>query len=275
MLKGTQKVELKSTYDISDLDPIMVIQALFNNALQQGWGLVAVLKETLSKDEAAQIYHAHIKSTRFIDWEYGRPLKISLLNLKNVDVEAYDRANGQGRAKATFDAIRNGSTHSDLPNDSADAVQEYQNNIPYMKEILNRIVSCDGEIHRHAIEQTEVSRACLTAFNSQFNAAVSTKKDKLTQFEYFSRINELSNAAFAACVKTQNDKALIESAIADGKYIYCESKSQPMNPGRNQIYICNSYNGVKQCTDELKELDSSYQLYISSTKLQKKLALHI
>jgi len=184
----------------------------------------------------------------------------------NVCVSAYDRANGLGRAKSAFNSVRNGNTRSCLPNDSADAVQAYQDNIPYMTRILEGIVTCDSEIHRHAIEQAEIGRACTTAFNSsQFRS-----KDTVAEnYKYISRVNQLSANPIKTCEKIKFDEATIDLALRSGKYIYCVSKSQPMNPERNPIYLCNNYTGAKQCIEELKDLGCGYQLYVSSSDLSQ------
>lgn len=211
MTKRTKETQDSHIYDISDLNPVMVIQALFNNAKQQGWGFTQGYTASLSEEQAKVIYENHVQSRCWIDWEYGRPLKISLLNLQAVCVSAYDKANGEGMAEAAFDAVRNGATYSDIANDSATAVQEFKDNISYMKDTLEGIVQSEAEIVRHAIEQTDLGRSfTITRFGSDSRAsdktADKTEENKVGLYEYLCKNNQISGGTIQTCNKVKYDK---------------------------------------------------------------------
>ncbi len=95
--------------DFSGLDLFTTVEALFQNARVQGMGRIQSIGR--EKLEPSDIFLSSDKdkdklASTYIDYLYGRVMKIDLTTWPILDVYLYDRDNGQGMAKSVETQLR-------------------------------------------------------------------------------------------------------------------------------------------------------------------------
>lgn len=88
--------------NIEGLDKAEVLRYLYNASHVQGMGYLQARKESMTRDEAASI----LERTTYIDYLYGKVMKINFESDYSFDERLYDRDNGQGAAQKVIDNLR-------------------------------------------------------------------------------------------------------------------------------------------------------------------------
>src|SRR3954470_6264884 len=108
--------ENTDTVSFEGLDPAEVVHALYHGTRALGMGaLHDQPKMTVEQVRDALALHPPTKNERrYLDYFYGRPLKIDLdLHTKTFRSRLYDRDAGHGQAQYVIDQLRARSTPSD------------------------------------------------------------------------------------------------------------------------------------------------------------------
>lgn len=87
--------------DITDLDPVDVLVALYNAAKPQGMSFVSYTPENMTKEEAKELLAG---GERYFDYLKGRVMKIKI-GSERLDERLYDRDNGDGAAARAIRSI--------------------------------------------------------------------------------------------------------------------------------------------------------------------------
>ncbi len=90
--------------DISGLDKIEVLRALYERAQPQGMGFLHYKDEPMTRDEAKE-FLAQRSDRKYFDYVNGRVMKVDLTG-DILNPWLYDRDNGQGAAKVVIDNLR-------------------------------------------------------------------------------------------------------------------------------------------------------------------------
>ena len=83
--------------DISKIDKVKILIALYNNAKCQGMGILHYTPEAMTEDEAV-VCLSNAAPDYYFDYVKGRVMKISLQN-DILDTWLYNRDNGDGAAE--------------------------------------------------------------------------------------------------------------------------------------------------------------------------------
>lgn len=92
--------------DIKGLDKAEVIKALYRGAQPLGLGVLSFETGGLQDSEAQQL----AESGTYIDYLHGRVMKVDLSG-DAFNEALYDRDNGQGKAQAIIDSLRNNTEY--------------------------------------------------------------------------------------------------------------------------------------------------------------------
>ena len=86
--------------DISKLDKIEVLMALYNNAKAQGMGFLQFINEPMERKTAMRL----LEENSYFDYVQGRVMKVDL-SQNEFDPRLYDRDNGEGAALQAIQSI--------------------------------------------------------------------------------------------------------------------------------------------------------------------------
>ena len=94
--------------DITGLDTVEVLRALYNGTKPLGLGRMHDKPQGLTREEAAAELHRHTLSdgSAYFDYVYGRQLKVRLNGDIIEDDRLYDRDAGQGACSRAIASLR-------------------------------------------------------------------------------------------------------------------------------------------------------------------------
>lgn len=87
--------------NIKGLDKARVLVELYNHSHQQGLGMLQVAKK-ITVEDARKL----LEEDTYIDYLYGKVMKVDLSSDEEFDERLYDRDNGEGMAQRVIDNLR-------------------------------------------------------------------------------------------------------------------------------------------------------------------------
>ena len=103
--------------DISGLDKVKVLQALYNAKAAMGMGMIHYTPEPMTEDMAKEVIEQHTyvntffvegepdRETCYFDYVAGRPLKVDIAP-DTVSMRLYDREGGEGMGEFVIQVLR-------------------------------------------------------------------------------------------------------------------------------------------------------------------------
>ena len=101
LIVGTMGAMEYNKIDISGLEKSAVLQALYNNAIPLGMGVVHYIPGELSDEQAKNI----LEKTCNFDYLHGRVLKVNICG-DTLYTRLYNRDNGAGAAEKVVEKVR-------------------------------------------------------------------------------------------------------------------------------------------------------------------------
>lgn len=243
--KKNDQTEAKKEYlDISDLDPVLVLQQLWAIVKPQGWGFMSGEKE-LTYETAKN----HIDRDDTI-WVAGRKIDVYFNDLTNVNVSKFNSAHGEGRAQALIAQLRRNGRPTNSDHEISGLIDSFQSNLGWLKKEAPQL-STEAHI-RGAIVQTES--------DAQFTTTMSPQNEDT--FCYLSKKGVIKG------INAQSYQPIpfeeLQDAFEKGLTVFCERKINHQTPFHKiPVYLCHSFKGAKDCMLEAKELGCLCSFYVA------------